>query len=52
MKSLKHLTVGLKAFCKKHNIMFFTRSRECGDIPEDIVKEWKEKLASVCEGYR
>ena len=36
----------------RDNITFITGSRERGDDPKDVVNEWKEKLASLCEGYR
>ena len=39
-------------FCERQYILFLMRSREHGDILEDGVNEWKEKLASLCEGYR
>ena len=42
----------LESFQKRHNITFVTRSGERGDVPENVVKDWKEKLASLCEGYR
>ena len=42
----------LESFYKRYKIMFVTRSEEYGDVPEDVVKEWKEKLASLREGYR
>ena len=41
----------LESFRKKHNITFITNG-ERGDVPEDVAKEWKETLASLCEGYR
>lgn len=42
----------LETFRKRQNITVVTRTGEYGDAPEDDVKAWKEKLASLCEGCR
>lgn len=41
----------LESFCKRYKT-FVTRSGERGDVTENIVNDWKEKLTDLCGGYK
>ncbi|XP_013793905.1 tigger transposable element-derived protein 4-like, partial [Limulus polyphemus] len=42
----------LESFLKRHNIVLGTTSGESGDVDRNVVSDWKEKLPTVCKGYR
>lgn len=41
----------LDSFLKRHNIVIKKQSGERASVNVDIVTNWKNKIASVCEGY-
>ena len=41
----------LDSFLKRNNIVFRIQSGERGEVDSDVVKNWKERIPSVCEGY-
>ncbi|KAH3844954.1 hypothetical protein DPMN_087220 [Dreissena polymorpha] len=41
----------LDRFLKRNNIVFNSRVGERGEVCEDTVKNWKDSLSEVCQGY-
>ena len=41
----------LDSFLKWNNTVFRVQSGERGEVDSDVVKNWKEHIQSVCEGY-
>ena len=42
----------LESFKKRHNIKHMTVSGECGDVPEETVTGWFERVAVLLTGYK
>ena len=41
----------MESFRRHHNIGFYTKSGERGDVSEPVVSDWIEKLPNLVEGY-
>lgn len=41
----------LECFLKRHNIVFKTQTGERGEVKNDTVSQWKDKIGDVCKGY-
>ena len=41
----------VEKFLKRHNLVCKTMSGERGDVNNDTVSSWKERLPHICEGY-
>ena len=50
--SFKESNGWLESFKKRHNIKHMTVSGECGDVPEETVTGWFERVAVLLTGYK
>uniref|UniRef100_A0ABM0MZN6 Tigger transposable element-derived protein 4-like n=1 Tax=Saccoglossus kowalevskii TaxID=10224 RepID=A0ABM0MZN6_SACKO len=41
----------LDSFRKRHNVVFSIMTGESGDVNNEIVEKWKDKLPSLLDGY-
>lgn len=42
----------LESFRRRHNILFRTLCGEAGDVDEEVVADWKQRLPGLIEGYQ